>query len=121
MGAWLIAEDRDRVFAGSTEVDNPLQERTRVKVPLLTLDAELVNGSLVPLSRLQRGTGTVDPLFGANLGRRFGTGLTVFASVAARLPFYENGDGLKTGASPETNVGMARELGHHRPRVLTAF
>ncbi|MCI0365774.1 MAG: hypothetical protein L0219_18095, partial [Phycisphaerales bacterium] len=74
---------------------------------------ELQNGSLVPMSRLQRGTGTVDPLLGANARRRFGK-VTAFGSIAARVPLYENGDGLRTGASAETNVGVARELGHHR-------
>ena len=75
--------------------------------------SELQDGSLVPMSRLQRGSGTVDPLAGAHIGRRFGKA-TVFGSVAARIPLYENGDGLQTGASAETNVGVARELGHHR-------
>lgn len=74
---------------------------------------ELEDGSLVPMSRLQRGSGTVDPLVGAHVGRRFGK-TTLFGSVAARIPLYENGDGLQTGASAETNFGLARELGHHR-------
>jgi hypothetical protein len=74
---------------------------------------ELQDGSLVPMSRLQRGSGTVDPLVGVNVGRRFGN-ITAFGSIAARIPLYENGDGLRTGASAETNVGAARELGHHR-------
>jgi len=191
VGAWVVAEDRDRAYDGSSEVENPMQERTRITVPLLTLDVrvtqrfgvqaaasvpdvtrsaviprptgafnfsetfsglgdtsivgwyklrsvqqwypvinfgtsiptgrtetprfreELQDGSLVPMSRLQRGSGTVDPLVGANVGRRFGK-VTAFGSVAARLPLYENGDGLRTGASAETNVGAARELGHHR-------
>lgn len=191
VGAWLVTEDRDRAYDGSSEVDNPMRERTQITVPLLTLDlrltdrfgiqaaasvpdvtrsaviprasgaldfsetfsgigdtsvvgwykvrpvrqwypvvnfgtsiptgrtetprfrSELQNGSLVPMSRLQRGSGTVDPLAGAHIGRRFGKA-TVFGSVAARIPLYENGDGLQTGASAETNVGLARELGHHR-------
>ena len=45
---------------------------------------ELEDGSLVPISRLQRGSGTVDPLVGAHTGRRFGKA-TVFGSVAARI------------------------------------
>ena len=191
VGAWLVTEDRDRAYDGSSEVDNPMRERTQITVPLLTLDirlterfgiqaaasvpdvtrsavipsasgaldfretfsgigdtsvvgwyklrpfrqwypvvnvgtsiptgrtetprfrSELQDGSLVPMSRLQRGSGTVDPLLGAHIGRRFGKA-TVFGSVAARIPLYENGDGLQTGASAETNVGVARELGHHR-------
>jgi hypothetical protein len=191
LGAWIVTEDRDRAYDGSSEVDNPLRERTRIAVPLLTLDvraterfgiqaaasvpdvtrsavvpratgtidfsetfsglgdtsivgwyklrplrqwypvvnvglsvptgrtetprfrSELEDGSLVPMSRLQRGSGTVDPIVGAHVGRRFGKS-TVFGSLAARVPLYENTDGLRTGASAETNFGMARELGHHR-------
>jgi hypothetical protein len=191
VGAWLVTEDRDRAYDGSSEVDNPMRERTQITVPLLTVDirlterfgiqaaasvpdvtrsaviprpsgaldfsetfsgfgdtsvvgwyklrpvrqwypvvnfgtsvptgrtetprfrSELQDGSLVPMSRLQRGSGTVDPLVGAHIGRRFSKA-TVFGSVAARIPLYENGDGLQTGASAETNVGLARELGHHR-------
>jgi hypothetical protein len=191
VGAWLVAEDRDRAYDGSSEVDNPMRERTQIAVPLLTLDLrltqrfgiqaaasvpdvtrsaviprpsgsvdfsetfsglgdtsvvgwyklrpirqwypvvnfgtsiptgrterprfrpELQDGSLVPMSRLQRGSGTVDPLVGAHVGRRFGKA-TIFGSVAARIPMYENSDGLQTGASAETNFGIAREVGHHR-------
>jgi hypothetical protein len=191
VGAWLVTEDRDRAYDGASEVDNPMQERTQITVPLLTLDmrlterfgiqaaasipdvtrsaviprvtgavdfsetfsglgdtsvvgwyklrplrrwypvvnfgtsiptgrtetprfrSELQDGSLVPMSRLQRGSGTVDPLVGAHIGRRLGKA-TVFGSVAARIPLYENSDGLQTGASAETNIGVARELGHHR-------
>ena len=191
LGAWLVAEDRDRAFDGSDEVDNPLRERTEITVPLVTLDlrltdrlgiqaaasipdvtrsavisrptgvvnfsetfsglgdtsvvgwyklrpvrrwyaviniggslptgktetprfrTELQDGSLVPMSRLQRGSGTIDPLVGANVGRRFGT-VTGFGSIAARLPLYENREGLRTGASFELNAGAARELWNHR-------
>jgi hypothetical protein len=74
---------------------------------------ELQDGSLVPMSRLQRGSGTFDPLVGATVGRRFGKA-TAFGSLAARVPLYENADGLRTGASAETNAGVARKLGHHR-------
>ena len=191
VGAWLVTEDRDRAYDGSSEVENPLSERTQIMVPLLTLDvrlterfgvqaaasvpdvtrsalvprpsgplkfsetfsglgdtslvgwyklrpigrwysvlnfgaslptgktetprfrSELEDGSLVPRSRLQRGSGTLDPIVGANLFRRFGK-LTAFGSVAARLPIAENDDGLRTGASAETNVGIAREILDHR-------
>ena len=30
VGAWLVAEDRDRAFDGGSEVGNPLQERTQI-------------------------------------------------------------------------------------------
>lgn len=52
-------------------------------------------------------------MLGATLSRRFST-TTAFGNVAARLPIYENGDGLRTGAAIETNIGAARALGHHR-------
>jgi hypothetical protein len=187
IGAWLVAEDRDTAYDGSSETDNPLQERTTIRVPHFTVDVrfteqlgiqaattipditrtavvgsssfeetfdglgdtsllgwyrlrpvhrwnvvlnfgtsiptgkteqprfrpELEGGSLVPMSRLQRGTGTVDPLFGVNADRRVQS-LTVFASVAARTPFYENEWGLRTGASWEVNGGAARDLWSHR-------
>lgn len=70
---------------------------------------ELSDGSLVPMSRLQRGSGTVDPLFGASVTRKLGVG-TVFGSLAARMPLYDNGDGLRTGGSSELNTGIAREF-----------
>ncbi len=185
VGAWLVAEDRDRAFDGSSEVDNPMQERTQILVPLVTFDIgitdrfgvqaaasipdvtrsaviprpagavdfretfsglgdtsvlgwyrirpvkrwtpllnvgvslptgkteeprfrpELEDGSLVPMSRLQRGSGTVDPVFGLNLN--WGSDpWTRFVSVAARTPLYENRDGLRTGASFEIGAGVAR-------------
>lgn len=71
--------------------------------------SELSDGSLVPMSRLQRGSGTVDPLLGASVTRKFRAS-TVFGSVAARLPLYDNGDGLRTGGSSELNTGIAREF-----------
>jgi len=195
IGAWYVAEDRDEAYDGSSEVENPMRERTRIRVPLLTLDVRLTNqsgiqaaasipdvtrsavvpratgalnfketfsgvgdtsvlgwyklrpirewyavlnggaslptgktetprfrgelegGSLVPLSRLQRGSGTVDPLFGLNVARRFQP-VTVFGSVAARVPLAENDDGLRTGASSEINAGIARDIGTSRVSAL---
>lgn len=67
----------------------------------------------MPMSRLQRGSGTLDPLLGANVAKRFGQ-YTAFGSIASRLPLYQNGDGLRTGASWELNGGGARELGTSR-------
>jgi len=191
IGAWLVAEDRDTAYDGANETDNPLQERTTIRVPLFTVDVrlteqlgiqaattipditrtaivprpggpldfketfsglgdtsilgwyrlrpvnrwnvvlnfgtslptgkteqprfrpELEGGSLVPMSRLQRGTGTVDPLFGVSADRRFPR-VTIFSSVAARTPIYENRWGLRTGASWEVNGGAARDLWTHR-------
>ena len=192
VGAWLVGEDRDTAFDGSAEVDNPFHERTRILLPLATVDVrltervgvqvaatipnvtrtaviarppgvvnyretfhglgdtsalgwyrmnpirgrwyplvnfgvslptgrteaprfrpELDEGSLVPMSRLQRGSGTVDPVFGASLTRSREP-WTHFASVAARTPLYENRHGLRTGASFEVNAGAARAVWTHR-------
>ena len=65
------------------------------------------------MSRLQRGSGTLDPLFGVNVDRRFGT-YTFFSSVAARAPVSENEFGLRTGVSSEVTTGASHTLGHHR-------
>lgn len=191
IGAWLVAEDRDRAFRGSDEAENPLNEKTSIRVPILSVDvrftdqvgmqiaatvpditrtglvsrptgavnfsetfrglgdtsllawyrlapmnrwnvvanfgaslptgrterprfrAELLEGSLVPMSRLQRGSGTLDPLFGVNVDRRFGT-YTFFSSLAARAPIAENEFGLRTGLSSEMTTGASHTLGHHR-------
>ena len=78
---------------------------------------ELVDGSLVPTSRLQRGSGTVDPLLGASITRKFGIA-TVFTSVAARAPLYQNSEGLRTGAASELNTGFAREVFTTRIRAF---
>lgn len=191
LGAWFVAEDRDKAYDGSDETTNPNREKTTIRVPLLTLDvrvtnafgiqaaatipditrtaaiarptgtinfkekfqgigdtsvlgwyrlrprnrwnivlnggaslptgkterprfrSELEDGNLVPMSRLQRGSGTFDPLFGVNIDRRFGV-TTAFGSVAARTPVVENEYGLRTGASWEASAGLAREIGNHR-------
>jgi len=195
IGAWLVGEDRDRAFDRSREVENPMRERTRIVLPLVTFDvrlndrlglqiaatvpdvtrtaviqrptgtvnfrenfsglgdtsvlawcrlqpvkrwypvlnfgtslptgrteaprfrSQLDNGSLVPTSRLQRGSGTVDPIFGASLNKGRDP-WTYFNSVAARLPLYENSDGLRTGGSFEINSGVARYAGTHRVAVF---
>jgi hypothetical protein len=43
LGAWLVAEDRNDAYDGSSEVDNPMQERTQIRVPLVTLDVRLTD------------------------------------------------------------------------------
>jgi hypothetical protein len=78
---------------------------------------ELDEGSLVPISRLQRGSGTVDPVFGASLTKTREP-WTHFASIAARTPLYENRYGLRTGASFEINAGAARAVRTHRVAVF---
>jgi hypothetical protein len=75
--------------------------------------SELENGSLVPLSRLSRGSGTWDPLLGLAIDRRLGGGRWI-SSLAARTPFAENAEGLRTGASWELGSGWAHTIGTHR-------
>lgn len=193
LGGWLVAETRDTPYDGSTKTDNPLRERTEIRVWLLTADVRLAtrsgvqvtatlpdvtrsasvtrangetfnfsenfsglgdtsviawhrlptrrrwtvtlnggvslptgktemprfrdaldDGSLVPISRLQRGTGTIDPLFGVSANRVIESllrpGIRVFASAAARVPVAKNRHGLRTGASWEVGAGGSREL-----------
>lgn len=188
----MVAEERRDAYDGSSEADNPLGERTSVRVTIATADLRVTNqfgvqaaltvpditrtvsprpstpaagsfeetfsglgdtslvawyrlrpkhrwnivlnagasvptgrterprfrpglqeGSLVPMSRLQRGSGSVDPILGVNVDRRVRQ-LTVFGSVATRLPVFENRYGLRTGASWEVNGGAARVLGSSR-------
>ena len=195
LSGWFLAEDRDTPYDGSEKTDNPLQERTRVRVWLITGDlratdrsgvqitlsvpdvtrtavvqrptsvfnfsetfegvgdtsiiawhktviahwgvtvnggmslptgkteqprfrSELDEGSLVPTSRLQRGTGTFDPVFGVSMSRivthLFYPGVRVFVSGAARTPLAENSYGLRTGASVEVGAGVSREIYWHQ-------
>ena len=78
---------------------------------------DLDDGSLVPVSRLQRGTGTFDPIFGVSANRIvasiFRPGIRVFATAAGRVPVAENEFGLQTGASFETGGGASREIKWH--------
>jgi hypothetical protein len=74
---------------------------------------ELEDGSLVPMSRLQRGSGTWDPLVGAVIEHPVRGGRWV-TSLAARVPFAENGDGLRTGASWELGSGWAHTVRTHK-------
>ena len=75
--------------------------------------AELQGGSLVPLSRLQRGSGTFDPVLGLSVERPLRGGRW-FNSVAARTPFAENRDGLRVGASWEAGSGWAHTVKSHK-------
>ena len=180
ISGWFVGENRDTPFDGSATTPNPLQERTQVRVWLLTADfrlgrmfgaqvttalpdvtrgavvvqptstlyfsetfqglgdtsviawrrfvtstgwnltfnggvslptgkteqprfrAELDDDSLVPVSRLQRGTGTTDPVFGVSanriVARILPPGIRMFVSAAARVPVAENKFGMRTGA-----------------------
>lgn len=196
ISGWLVGEDRDTPYDGSSETLNPLQERTKIRVWLLTGDVrigamwglqitaalpdvtrsavvvqqtstflfsetfqgfgdtsvlawyrkvtsngwnmtlnggvsvptgrteqphfrpELEEDSLVPISRLQRGTGTVDPVFGVSANRIVTSilppGVRVFVTGAARAPLAENTWGLRTGASWELGGGASREIKLHQ-------
>jgi hypothetical protein len=74
---------------------------------------ELENGSLVPMSRLQRGSGTWDPVVGLAVEHPAGGGRWV-SSLAARFPVAENDDGLRIGASWELGSGWAHTVGTHK-------
>src|SRR5688572_17972466 len=80
--------------------------------------SELDDESLVPVSRLQRGTGTVDPVFGVSVNKIvpgiFFPGIRWFASGAARVPVAENKFGLRTGASWEIGTCASREIHWHK-------
>ena len=41
LATWVITEQRDVVYSGSTREGNPLDERTEITVPLLSLDVRL--------------------------------------------------------------------------------
>jgi hypothetical protein len=74
---------------------------------------ELVEGSLVPTSRLQRGSGTWDPLVGLALEHPLNGGRLV-NSFVARVPLAQNRDGLRVGASWQAGTGWAHTLFTHR-------
>lgn len=74
---------------------------------------ELEEGSLVPMSRLQRGSGTWDPLLGGVIERSIAGGRWV-NSLASRIPIATNDDGLRVGAAWEVSSGWAHTLGTHK-------
>jgi hypothetical protein len=191
VATWVVSERRDRVYDGSIREDNPLDERTAITVPLVSLDfrltpklgvqastavpliartgvaqrgsapvafrdevrglgdtvigmwyrggsasrwswtlnggmsiptgstrtprfrEELEDGSLVPMSRLQRGSGTWDPVVGLALEHPVAGGRWV-NSLAARLPFSESTEGLRTGMSWEVGTGWAHTVKTHK-------
>ena len=81
---------------------------------------ELEGGSLVPMSRLQRGSGTWDPLFGLAIERPAASGRWV-SSIAARTPVADNDDGLRVGASWEVSSGWAHTVGSHKVMGYARF
>jgi hypothetical protein len=191
VATWLVAERRDRVYDGDRRQANPLDERTSITVPILSVDMrltprwgvqistavpliartgvvqraggpfafrdevrglgdstagvwyrggspgrwawtlnagvsvptgstrmprfrdELQGGSLVPMSRLQRGSGTWDPVFGISAERPLRNGRWV-SSLALRAPAAESREGLRVGASWEAGTGWARNIATHK-------
>lgn len=81
---------------------------------------ELEAGSLVPMSRLQRGSGTWDPLFGLVVEHPIAGGRWV-NSLATRTPLAQNDDGLRVGAAWEWSSGWARTLGTHKAMAYGRF
>jgi hypothetical protein len=75
--------------------------------------AALDEGSLVPLSRLQSGSGTWDPVVGIAVERPAAGGRWV-TSLAARAPVAENAHGLRIGASWELGSGWAHTVRTHK-------
>lgn len=198
ISTFVLSEDRETVYDGSRQEDNPLDERTSITVPIVMVDyrvtmrfgvqastaipviartgvvrgpggdvafrdevhglgdtvvgawyrggaplrwnwtvnagislptgktrpprfrTELSEGSLVPLSRLQRGSGTIDPALGVAVERPLRGGRWV-SSLAARIPLSENHDGLRVGASSELGTGWAHPLRTHRVMAYGRF
>jgi hypothetical protein len=83
---------------------------------------QLDDDSLVPVSRLQRGTGTFDPVFGVTANRSFSAifppGTRIFATAAVRLNVAENAYGLRTGPASEIGAGGSREVYWHQLVVI---
>jgi len=66
----------------------------------------------LPHQHIQFGTGTVDPMLAASLGHGYGA-LQVTAAASARLPFYENGRGLRTGDRFSGSLGASAPVAEH--------
>jgi hypothetical protein len=75
--------------------------------------SDLEDGSLVPLSRLQRGSGSWDPVFGLATEHPAAGGRCIM-SLAARSPFAESREGLRTGAAWELGSGYAHTVRTHK-------
>lgn len=65
------------------------------------------------MSRLQRGSGTVDSIVGLSVEHPLHGGRWI-GSLAARTPVAENSDGLRVGASWELGTGWAHTVKTHR-------
>jgi len=56
---WLVAEDRNTPYDGSAQTPNPLQERTRVRVYLLTADVRFTKMFGVQITSADRANGRI--------------------------------------------------------------
>ena len=108
LGAWYRASTRDWTWTANAAMSIPTGS---IRKP--TFRSELQDGSLVPMSRLSRGSGTWDPLLGLAVERQVLGGRWI-TSFAARAPFTQNAEGLRTGASWELGSGWAHTMGTHR-------
>ena len=107
-GAWYRRSKRGWTWTANAGVSIPTgSARKPVFRP------ELEGGSLVPMSRLSRGSGTWDPLFGLALERQVAGGRWV-SSFAARTPFAQNNEGLRVGSSWEIGSGWAHTVKTHK-------
>jgi hypothetical protein len=113
----VLAWHRHVTFTGWTVAVNAGASLPTGKTERPRFRSELEDDSLVPVSRLQRGSGTIDPLFGVSANRIVSSvwppGIRAFVSAAARAPVAENEFGLRTGASWEVGAGAAREIRWH--------
>lgn len=107
-GAWYRGSDRGWTWTLNGGVSIPTGSTRKPR-----FRPELEGGSLVPMSRLQRGSGTWDPLLGLAIERPLAGGRWV-SSVAARTPVSQNDDGLRVGAAWEVGSGWAHTLGTHK-------
>jgi hypothetical protein len=64
----------------------------------------------LPHEHIQFGTGTWNPMFALSVGRHLGK-TSVFGSVLARLPLYENAHGYRAGDRYDASLVADRKLG----------
>ena len=108
VGVWYRSSRRSWTTTLNTGVSIPTGSARKPQ-----FRPELQGGSLVPMSRLSRGSGTWDPLFGVAVERAAAGGRWV-SSVAARTPVAQNEEGLRVGSSWEAGTGWAHTIRTHK-------